>query len=97
MPGYGKDPLHAYDENSERALWFKSLQVPGSAAICCNVADGHPVEAEQRDGVWYAKWQGEWIAIPAAIVLKDVSIDEWAYLFIYNGELRCFVPPNRGV
>ncbi|HVU80054.1 MAG TPA: hypothetical protein VHD37_01685 [Candidatus Paceibacterota bacterium] len=98
IPGYCKDPLHAYDESSDRAEWFKSLKVPGSpTAICCNIADGHAVQAEQRNGVWYAKWQGEWILIPSQIVLKDVSIDEWAYLFTYYGTLRCFVPPNRGM
>jgi hypothetical protein len=97
LPAYAHDADHPYDADSDRARWFKTLTVPGSTtAICCNIADGHQVEAKYEGHTWYAKWQGVWVSIPPNIVLKESSIDEDAYLFVYYGALRCFVPPDHG-
>lgn len=86
----------AADEMSDRARWFKELMVPGTDVSCCDISDGHPVEARFADGGWQVHWAGAWRPVPPAIVLRTVSIDRNAYLFVYHGAWRCFVPPNLG-
>lgn len=79
---------------------------------CCDISDGFPVEARMEPGgQWLARliddgvrpkpplWMkhlGQWIAVPPPIVLDQVSIDERGYLFIWGGEMKCFVPPLQG-
>ena len=99
-PALARDLLGQYDPNSERSKWFNSLVVPQNAPfggrLCCDTSDGFAVDAEQRGDQWYAKWKDDWVVVPANIVLKTVSIDEKAYLFVYQGQKRCFVPPLNG-
>lgn len=88
-------------ELTDRGRWFKSLTVPtgapGAGGLCCDISDGFPVEAENRGGLWFVNRHDDgWVPVPPEIVLKEVSIDEHAYLFIYNGNWRCFVPPLQG-
>ena len=98
-----------YDPNSEKSQWFNSLVVPEgntyAGRLCCDTSDGFPVESEFKnvpsddpDGSthWYAKYHDIWTKVPDSIVLKTYSIDSKAYLFVYQGQKRCFVPPVNG-
>jgi hypothetical protein len=90
----------------DRGTWFKSLQMPGSKASCCDLADCHATDAAWRSNQWWAVINDKWRPVPQAKVLaKPHSLDGSAYIctgspsWAVGGSpeeplIYCFVPPN---
>ena len=72
--------------------WFKE-QRNANGFICCDVADGHPVDWDTRDGRYVAFWDNAWQAIPDEAVIKVPNRVGRAVLWLdpYR-KPRCFIP-----
>lgn len=91
---------------TDKGAWFESLRQPGTNFGCCDISDCAKVDAEVRDGAWWAKIGETWRQVPDNVILaKPVSIDGNAYActgsysFMAAGQtdgppfFYCFVPP----
>lgn len=79
--------------------WYKSLRSPGGIP-CCDIADCRRVDAEQRDGQWWAnspRWG--WQPVPDKAILPGFSIFAEAVLcetqWGPNMHFYCFVRPGQ--
>lgn len=87
----------------EISSWFRSLRNPslkGFGGVCCDEADGRVLD----DGDWrvgpsgyQVRIEGDWRDVPEAAVLARVpNPTGGAVLFLYRGEILCFVRPSEG-
>ena len=79
-------PLHA---------WWEGAKVP-SGGLCCGIADGRLALARQDDDGWLVLLDGAWRRVPKAVVLHDYPPHPSgsAAVWLWGGEIRCFVPPT---
>ena len=86
----------------EISAWFKSVRNPKLKAfggVCCDQSDGRVL----RDDEWRAgsegyevRLEGEWRPVPAEAVLDRIDNPTGgAVVFVYRGEILCFVRPNE--
>jgi hypothetical protein len=74
---------------------YRFWKQPGTNISCCSDHDCAPVNAELRQGQWFALRQNEWIAIPDAKIIRERSPTvEGGHLCYSSGKIICFVPPN---
>jgi hypothetical protein len=67
------------DADPALAPWFKSLQQPGTSAMCCSVSDCRPVRTRYRDGALEA-FIGpqfpdsplDWRPVPPEVVIHGI-------------------------
>jgi len=112
LSAYAQIPAHARDNGQwgevdpGTAAWFKSVRAPSGLA-CCDVADGHPVDAEFLDDRhWWVFFEGEWRQVPNDAVVKDANnpmgraVVWYASEGLVNGKrvyyIRCFTPVSEG-
>ena len=112
LSAYTQIPAHARDNGQwgevdpGTAAWFKSVRAPSGLA-CCDVADGHPVDAEFLDDRhWWVFFEGEWRQVPNDAVVKDANnpmgraVVWYASEGLVNGKrvyyIRCFTPVSEG-
>lgn len=56
--------------------WYKGLRAPHTGASCCDDRDCRPTRAyREDDGTWRAMLDGQWVAIPIHVVLKEKAPD----------------------
>ena len=70
---------------------------PGS---CCGNSDCYPVQAEFRQGQWWAlrREDNEWIAVPnESVIQNENSPDGRAHLCATLSVTYCFIRPSDGV
>lgn len=94
------------------APFYKSLTLPGyGQGYCCTTADCRPVDAEQRDGVWWALASKEvfgldapdkYLPIDPSHIIPEGTIPPNRRPLspvgcFYNGEFRCFIPPPNSL
>ena len=85
--GHIDDPNHA---------WFEH-QRNSAGKPCCEIADGHRVDDAdwKSDGAghYQVRLDGKWIPVPDAAVINphDRPID-YAVVWIWHGEILCFMP-----
>ena len=106
VPAYARDNGQWGDVDPDTAAWFKSVRAPSGLA-CCDVADGHPVDAQYRDDRhWWAFFEGEWRQVPNEAVVKNAhnpmgrAVVWYASEGLVNGKrafyIRCFAPVIEG-
>jgi len=94
-------PPEGADPNSPLGLWYRSLHVPHSDALCCSISDCRPVEARAQDGHWQIKLGRNWRDVPEDRVLRMDNPDGRPIACVEQfddapdaiGPIRCFVPP----
>lgn len=93
-----------YRLNDAQKEWFKSLHPKRPGPACCDQADGHPTDAEQRaDGFWYVPnpyhtdWP--WVKVPEDALTIPANNPIGVPTVWYGAEnpdgtpfIRCFVP-----
>ena len=80
------------DLTPKQRSWFKE-QRNANGFICCDVADGHPVDWDVREGKYVAFWDGAWHEIPDEVIIKTPNPVGRAVLWLdpYR-HARCFIP-----
>lgn len=82
------------------AEWIRGLQIEG--VLCCSIADGRPVEARSRAGIWQVRWRvgqldgapTEWTDVPAEVVMKMHNPIGMPVAFWWGQQIKCFIPPG---
>lgn len=83
----------------DRGEWFKSLMRPDVGTSCCDVSDcRRAVDADWRDGQWWARLAGRMTPVPKEKIVRDPpSIDGEAYICsLPDRTVLCFIPPSPG-
>jgi hypothetical protein len=72
------DEWEPYKLSPDQKSWFRSVQSPNNV-LCCDVADGHPSQAEQRPRTqeqiaagmseWWVVISNDWQQVPEAAVV----------------------------
>lgn len=76
--------------------WFKSVR-SSNGIPCCDVADGHHTQVEQRDGSYWVPIEGEWYKVPPEAVVNNAKnpTGDAIVWYVKNGDksfyIRCFV------
>jgi hypothetical protein len=88
-------PLGAADDQRAEA----AMVVTNIGGLCCNEADGTYAEEDIRNGVYWTRFEltgGEWIAVPADVVIKDPNRNgapvAWWYFQEGKLQIRCYAP-----
>lgn len=100
-PPVGSEDYEIMKDFSE---WVQAQTTPEGYG-CCDIADGRPVDARiTKDGQWeafisVAKFgytaPDAWRIVPAQLYKNPVKNPiGLPILYWYNGEIRCFIPPN---
>lgn len=105
--------VHAFDSEKYMNVdpniskWFKAQKSP-QGVPCCDVADGHRTDYDQRaDNHYYVPINGEWYQVPTEAVIYNSGnpVGEAVVWFVDQGEtplgphkrsiyIRCFIPSD---
>jgi hypothetical protein len=74
VPALARDNGRYNSVAPEVRQWFRAQKSPKTGGLCCNEADGTYAEEDIRNGVYWTRFEstkGEWIPVPADVVIKD--------------------------
>jgi hypothetical protein len=84
----------AHDPSHQHFEWFKSLQ-NSKGVPCCDGTDGVRIEDtdwRMVDDKFEVRVKGEWRPVPPENVLKASNRVGYAVVWIFNGQVLCFLP-----
>ena len=96
-----------YRLTEQQKQWFKTVRPKGPGPACCDIADGHPTQAERRGNDWYVpnfKYPDHpWVRVPeSAMTTPGTNPVGVATVWFGRGEdadgnpsIRCFVPESE--
>ena len=84
----------AHEGNDQLSAWYSSLQTPFGMS-CCNMRDCKTTDARIEHEHWRAKVGDQWIDVPDSAVLHRDNLAGEAVICMWNGSVRCFVPPSE--
>src|SRR5580704_12236527 len=96
-----------YRLTEQQKQWFKTVRPKGPGPACCDIADGHPTQAEGRGKDWYVpnfKYADHpWVRVPeSAMTTPGTNPVGVATVWFGRGEdadgnpsIRCFVPESE--
>jgi hypothetical protein len=83
---------------SEHGEWVKSLRNKNGMG-CCDEADGFKVEDPDWRNVgneYEVKLEGKWVRLEDHQILTDPNRLGFAMVWIWRGNITCFLPGARG-
>jgi hypothetical protein len=99
VPALARDNGQYNSVSPEVREWFRMQKSPKTGGLCCNEADGTYAEEDIRNGVYWTRFaltKGEWIPVPADVVIKDPNRNgapvAWWYLQDGKVQIRCYAP-----
>ena len=89
VPALARDNGQYNSVAPEVRQWFRAQKSPKTGGLCCNEADGT---------YWtrFESTKGEWIPVPADVVIKDPNRNgapvAWWYFQGGKLQIRCYAP-----
>ena len=97
----------AYHLNDLQRQWFTNVRPKRPGPRCCDIADGHPTQAERRADGWYIPNpfhpDRPWVKVPEEAFTEGGTNPVGVATVWFAGEqdggipyIRCFVPEAEG-
>lgn len=94
-PAMARDSGQYAQVNPELHEWFDGIKSPRGVP-CCSTSDGVKLEDPdwriEEDGSYSVRLEGKWTPIPPDAVVTIPNRVGYAVVWIFNGQLLCFMP-----